>query len=616
MSDLQERLQNLNWSSSFDLDLALHPDVFNMFADACNERLATCLRLNEHVPNQWQPTIDREINGYWTYYWTDATLYWHGPAYHIEPNKIYQTPHTDAINHVQHGSIRALGTPNPIFTHVFSIFDEIDKYPIPYNFNIKTNLFSLKQTTSVNNWPWLQSVVAYICFFFIKDQTDEGILDIDKLGELWRYYSWRSTFFDDCEASEISELAPKFFGLGSSLPEDRYGKKDFFVPRIFRRVYPRTITRLDDSGEQGQVARLIAHVSHFTDPEYKNIRFNYHKLYIYDTETGTVKFDEDGEPIFSNWRLLTADEAKTHTNPDFLTSHGFAKVGDYFGPWILEDIRTALNLCRYGQPHDRTQIIFDYSSNQHTTQRYNEADPAYETEAIALELDRVAYPGDSILFLKKPDSRLKEGMYALTGGPNKILQIFDEFIVLENPVLIQMTRSVSFSSQRRTGFYDYMTPLNRYLNIPIIYSGNLPWPGGSNPGVYYPGFDQQSYAVYAAGAPVKQGSLLSYWTLVHPTGYYESYSLLTFFQKDFAKKLKYIHFFKGTERVNTQSEITTANILSWLKSKGHTSVWPGYDLTMLEDLTYEQDHIYGVELQNIIEWDRILLEFEFQYKGA
>lgn len=627
MLDLSVRLQNLKWTDDFnniELDLALHPDVFNIFVDACNERLATCLRLDEIIPKvRWRPLPNQEIDGLWIRYYGDSSsggifTQGQGPEYATTANAIFQLPRTNQTIKVEHKSINALGTVVQ-FDHIFSIFDKLDEYPTPYNFRLKTNLFDLKQTTPVNTWPWLQSIAAYICFFFIKDETEDGLLDIDKLGERFQHYSWRSTFFDNCTKEDLTQigLTPKFFGLSGlyDLPSTRYGKREHFVPKLFRRVYPRTIYKLSDVGEQGQVARLVPHYSQALDPDYKNIRFNYHKLYIYDTEAATVKFDGDGNPIFSNWRLLTDDEAKSIHDPDFLTGYGFAQRGDYFGGWILEDIKKALNLCKYGKPHEVTNLVFDYSSNQSATQQTNELSPAYDLEAIALKLDRVAEIGDTVIFLKRPDSRLKVGQYALTGGPNKIFQIFGEVIILENPVLERMMQSISFAGRRRTGILDYVSPLNRFLTIPIYYSGNLPTLG-PNSGIYYPGFDLQSYSYYASGAPVKVGSFLTLWGLHHPTGYVDYKAFLTFFHKDFAKRLKYIHFFKSNNLTFTQTTIETVNIIDWLLAQGHTTVYPHYDLTTLKQLSYEQDAVYGVGLQNGTDWDKILLEFDFQYKGA
>lgn len=615
MSDLQERLQNLNWADSFEnieLDLALHPDVFNMFVDACNERLATCLRLDELIPQvRWRPLPNQEIDGLWNRFYGDSFyggIYTpgQGPEYATTARQIYQLPRTNSTIKVEHKSICALGIPNLQFEHVFSIFDRMTEYPTPYNFNIKTTLFDLKQTAPVNTWPWLQSIVAYICFFFIKEPVDNRT----------RYYSWRSPYFTDCAKEDLTTCLPRFFGLSGlyDLPEDRYGTKDFFVPKIFRRVYPRTIVRLDDSGEQGQIARLIPHYSQALDSEYKNIKFNYHKLYIYDTETGTVKFDGDGNPIFSNWRLLTYEEAKTIRNPDMITSFGFAQRGDYFGPWILEDMKTALNLCQYASPREAMQVVFDYSSTNNASQSYNQLSPAFDLQAIALELDRPAEVGDILLFLKKADSRLKVGQYALTGGPNKIFEIIKEIVILENPVSVRMTQSVSFSENRRTGIYDYISPLNRFLEIPLLYSGDIPILG-ANSGIYYPGFDQLSYSINASGAPVKTGSFVSQWTYSHPSGTVTTYKFLTFFDPNYAKKLKAIHYLRGSDVTYIQSETQTENLIDWLMSKGLTSIWPGYDLASLKSLSYEQDSVYGVELQNTMIWDRILLEFEFQYRG-
>ncbi len=134
--------------------------------------------------------------------------------------------------------------------------------------------------------------------------------------------------------------------LEKSLIYKKYLQDEFPRPSGFRRYYPREIWSIANSGSVGQTARLIAKNS---DPFYG--LFEPTKWYQNGEGSGfkvQVK-TPDEEVSFSNSIFEYIDSSgwvkseNQSKNPDLILDYGIAQPGDYMGPWILNDLRDAIN---------------------------------------------------------------------------------------------------------------------------------------------------------------------------------------------------------------------------------------------------------------------------------
>lgn len=637
MSDSLLLLQNLKWSDSFEdlpLDLCLYPQVFNMFVAAVNERLVVAARWIEHLQYEPMPSPvfgGSSIQGYFKRFY--GSLSGGGTfEYAVEPTKIYNQPHKILpINEVSNKSVMALGVPDAKFyghlnaEDILKILDKID-FPIPKDFNIKTQKFDITSNAGVNNWVWLQGVVGFLAFFFAK-QDDIGTAE--SLGDQQHIASWRSVYDAYTKLADLeNKIKPHSFNLAPGMPLPQgYSRENNYLPRLFRRVYPRTISRLDEAGFQGSVARLIAgDTTHeiknpnydpgvigsqeyikVPDPEYAEIKHNYQQLYIYDIDgylaKGIVKLDARGIEIFPAWRLLTEDERKTVVNPDMIVDAGWIEKGDYFGPWILEDLREALNSFKFVQINKTADVVLNYTT------------PGLGINDKTVTLTAPAAKGDT--FLNGISTEIKVGRYALTGNPNKIISVGDTWFAVQNPIELPLTR-VTVSDDSRIFLYQNAQPEIHFDPVPIIYSGNLP----TGTGVYYPGFGISDINLTASYTPQKYGWFSTQVAHYDPgSGTSVTWTLICSQQSDMAAKIKTVHYF-GEEYLGNQKPDAT---LDFVRAAA-INQWPvGYDPVILNAQTYDADKLYCfiAGYQSSTEtvssgfpnWRFAIVEFDFEYKG-
>lgn len=636
MSDSQLLLQNLSWSDSFEdlpLDLCFHPQVFNMFVAAVNERLVVAARWTEHLQFQGSNPGSSAIDGYFRRYY--GTIPGQGTfQFATEIVKINLQSHNILpINEVNNKSVMALGVPNYTFGQleakdVFMVLDKVN-YPVPKNFNIKTYKFDLASDSGVNNWVWLQGVVGFLAFFFAK-QND---LEVAALGQQENIASWRTVY--DGTTENLSQLESKikphsFYAVeGKPLPAG-YGEPDTYVPFTFRRRYPRTIVRLDDPGEQGQVARLIKGDTSIeiknpsydsnvfgsqeyikvADPLYAEIKNNYFQLYIYDldgyNESGDVTRNARGEETYPAWRLLNALEQQTIVSPDTVASNGWIERGDYFGPWIVEDLRLALNSFKFVLINKFADLLFGYSRS------------GYGSNEKAVTLERPAEIGDTFLHATSPE--LKVGRYVLTGGPNKIVEVGGAWFKVENPVLERIVSTIYVSDDFRVFVFQNAQPENYWGPPPIIYSGDLPL-GGPQSGLYYPGFSVNDLNRTASYTPQKYawfGSKVGSFNNV--SGSSEQSTIICSLQKDMGEQIKTVHYFKDGYLGQAKPEIHEFWELAGVKNWQYQ-----YDPEKMSALSYEADKVYcfitGTQTfpspsnTGFPIWDFAIVEFEFEYRG-
>jgi hypothetical protein len=177
-----------------------------------------------------------------------------------------------------------------------------------------------------NSYREMQIACFHLASYFAdpRDRTGETI-PITPLGALGQFGSW-------------------FAGIAQS-ENDTYSRnllfyKSFPSPNGFTRVREREITTLNAPGSDGQRARFIyasagRNISVDADPAY----YLPESLRIESIYSRKVMLRQEGR-----W-IIDPDPA---AQPDQITLYGPAMGGDIWGPWIINDLKRAINLlvCR------------------------------------------------------------------------------------------------------------------------------------------------------------------------------------------------------------------------------------------------------------------------------
>jgi hypothetical protein len=146
----------------------------------------------------------------------------------------------------------------------------------------------------------------------------------------------------------------------------KYLTHPFPPPSGFTRKFPREIFNINNPGSSGQTAIFIAMntsavtinkyygdinspffgtttITPIDQADYSGQKFEY-------TNLGSVSGVET-----SGWRLCQ-DQSR---RPDTIIDYGLSARGDYFGPWILNEMRDALNLLTIAGPYNASSLAFD-----------------------------------------------------------------------------------------------------------------------------------------------------------------------------------------------------------------------------------------------------------------
>lgn len=135
-------------------------------------------------------------------------------------------------------------------------------------------------------------------------------------------------------------------GIGAASGVKKYYQDYFPPPSGFRRKFPREIYSLAESGVGGWRAR-------FTNRRTTPAPYIFHARRWHSSEVthrsygGYVDTPEDQaslstklfDYVGSGW-VLSSDQK---SDPDIVETHGLIHAGDYIGPWILNDLRDAIN---------------------------------------------------------------------------------------------------------------------------------------------------------------------------------------------------------------------------------------------------------------------------------
>lgn len=153
-------------------------------------------------------------------------------------------------------------------------------------------------------------------------------------------------------------------------PNNRYTFVNFPSPSGFTRKFPREIWSTSCSGSNGQISRLTSRNTHigsysatpntwygdypwasgFSNSQFTPVQEynNSGKIYQYYAASGGWVFGNQG------------------LSPDILTAYGQILEGDYMGPWILNDLRDALN-----------QMVWTVAINYDTENLVNETESVF-----------------------------------------------------------------------------------------------------------------------------------------------------------------------------------------------------------------------------------------------
>lgn len=120
----------------------------------------------------------------------------------------------------------------------------------------------------------------------------------------------------------------------------------------FTRKREREITSLEDAGQEGQVARFILSLKGQWEDGSPELDFNIADM----TQTKPATLSHPPTPrseyaYATKVMLYTAGQWTVHPDahaiPDVLTFYGLARPGDIMGPWILNDLKKAINLLTH-----------------------------------------------------------------------------------------------------------------------------------------------------------------------------------------------------------------------------------------------------------------------------
>lgn len=202
---------------------------------------------------------------------------------------------------------------------------------------VETGDFAVSRTVAGNkiNWIKLQFEVDAAGSSFVRHLDDNMQPWSSVVGALasgvdlgappswnWRFRTWRDNLYP-----------------GSIWPP----------PNGWTRKYPREISDLSAAGVEGQRARFVIRktwtlwgspTAHLTTPmdQYR------HAAKLFDYKSGA-------------W-VLSEDQV---SDPDIIETTGLAQPGDYFGPWIVNEIRDAIRLLRW-RTHTGPRLWISYAS--------------------------------------------------------------------------------------------------------------------------------------------------------------------------------------------------------------------------------------------------------------
>jgi hypothetical protein len=200
-------------------------------------------------------------------------------------------------------------------------------------YDIVNDDFNRQEGARENGWTLIQYAIYTLSFYYCKhdDSTPGGYFN--------GYPSINSCA--DGGQSLVGELP-------SSWPQDldyykRYLETDRYIPKIFRRKFPREIYGFDDPGEEGQVARFILRngVVRYLNPDFGSSSLVTSE-YLQRPPTLEESYASGTLCWFHN-NVWSFDNVPA-TDPDLLEDTGLISVGDYFGPWNLNDMKEALDM--------------------------------------------------------------------------------------------------------------------------------------------------------------------------------------------------------------------------------------------------------------------------------
>lgn len=228
-------------------------------------------------------------------------------------------------------------------------FAKIGDYTLR-DYSTTTGGFFPVVTFNTVGWKQLQHVVTGLAQYFVKhrEYNNNPVFSFDDKKSInsWAHPSDYPlnipSIFDG--TNTIFGVLPGTWPTADSSYWKNYGP-NYYIPGMYNRRYPREIAGINPLGgeQEGWIARLASGIynvvpnpaytpSQFGTPQTLNLQVTADQIY---TSGQLYRFTNGA------W-ILNTDP--TIINPDFIQAKGQIQTGDYFGPWILNDLRDAINL--------------------------------------------------------------------------------------------------------------------------------------------------------------------------------------------------------------------------------------------------------------------------------
>lgn len=218
---------------------------------------------------------------------------------------------------------------------------------------------------SGSSWPFLQATAAGLAGYFVRSinglefTLSSGVRDADKRILYTNPFEEGiqgvapMSATDDAKRGNLNGDYGNIFCFGHRIGDRNhvphsgisYARDIFPFPNGFRRKFPREIWDVSNSGVDGQTARFIS----YTQPNILFAPRPWFSSLLNENFYSYVSTPVDQRPLSgkimkyysASGGWIVAENQKDM--PDIIETQGIAMPGDYIGPWILNDLRDAIN---------------------------------------------------------------------------------------------------------------------------------------------------------------------------------------------------------------------------------------------------------------------------------